>query len=303
MKNPQVSVVIPVYKNKELFLKNLRANISFLKGMEVIVVDDASHENIEKSVHEISKDIIVIEQSRNLGFAPTVNNGCNKAHGKYIILLNSDVRLTHSIPKSLLSEFERDEKLFGISFRQKEKDGSFVGKNKIFFAHGFPVHSKATDLTKGLNGWAEGGSCVVSADKFRELGGLREIYKPFYWEDIDLSFRAYSRGWHVLFDSSVVVEHHHESTIRKYYKKAKINSIAYRNQFIFTWTNITDASLWVQHLIQLPIFLVKGIFRGDISALTGFLQALVKIPQLLPLRSDKKIHEAVQDVDIFKMSS
>ncbi|PJE58197.1 MAG: glycosyltransferase family 2 protein, partial [Candidatus Portnoybacteria bacterium CG10_big_fil_rev_8_21_14_0_10_36_7] len=48
------------------------------------------------------------------------------------------------------------------------------------------------------------------------LNGFDELYSPFYWEDIDLSYRAWKTGYTVLFDPQVLVEHHHETTIRTF---------------------------------------------------------------------------------------
>jgi GT2 family glycosyltransferase len=111
----------------------------------------------------------------------------------------------------------------------------------------------------------------------QDLIGYDEIYSPFYWEDIDLSYRAYKRGWKVIFDSEIVVEHHHESTIGKYFDKEKIKTIAYRNQFFFQWKNITDAGLHRQHISSLPVYLIRAIVKKDWSFVKGFLAALMRL--------------------------
>ena len=71
----KISVVIPVYKKYEMLIKHLRNNMPYLNAYEVIIVDDASEEDIKKKVHSEFPHIKVLENKINLGFAPTVNRG------------------------------------------------------------------------------------------------------------------------------------------------------------------------------------------------------------------------------------
>jgi GT2 family glycosyltransferase len=109
---------------------------------------------------------------------------------------------------------------------------------------------------------------------FIDLGLLDELYNPFYWEDIDLSYRAWKAGYKILYDPNVKVEHHHESTIGKYFDERKVLKIAFRNQLIFHWKNLTDKDLIFKHLLNLP----KLIF------VSGFFDALIRLPKILKSR-------------------
>lgn len=295
-----ISVVIPVYKKSEMLMRHLRHNVPLLKGYEIIIVDDASEENIKEQVHAEFPDITVLENNQNLGFAPTVNHGIFNASGDFILLLNSDVKLISAFNNSDFDLFKKDEKLFAITFMQKERDGSFVGKNRLFFEDGFPKHSKSDNVEKGHNGWAEGGSCIIRADYLKDLDGFLNIYAPFYWEDIDLSYRAYCKGWYVLFDPTLVVEHHHESTVGSFFTKKQVKTIAYRNQLLFTWINMTDDHYIHEHLMSLPKHIIKALLRGDAEFIVGTIKALCKLPSVISLRSQKKKLQRFSDAEIFK---
>ncbi|MDA1317178.1 MAG: hypothetical protein O3B87_04095, partial [bacterium] len=196
-----------------------------------------------------------------------------------------------------VSQFENDDHLFAISLKQKEKDGSYVGKNLIFWNDGFVQHSKADDMISGINGWAEGGASLVDVAKFRTLGGFDELYAPFYWEDIDLSYRAWKRGYSILFTSDIEVEHHHETTISKYFTRRDITSIAYRNQLIFIWKNISSLSLIVSHKFALLKRIIRSILTGDGAFLYGFFQATLRFPAILIKRM--KVPHNLTDHEIF----
>lgn len=263
-----ISVIIPVYKKVNQFIHNLRINVKYLINCEIIVVNDDPSESIKEQLQEFSQ-IKLIENNQNLGFASSVNTGVNESSGQFILLLNSDVVLLDNSFMKAVKHFENN-KLFAVSFAQKEKNGEIVGKNKIFWKNGFVQHSKASDLSTGLNGWAEGGSCLINAEKFKDLNGFDSLYNPFYWEDIDLSYRAWKKGYSVLFDSSIEVEHHHESTIGSFFKKNQIKSIAYRNQLLFIWKNIASVKLIFSHIFHLKLLILKSIVKSDTVFLNGF---------------------------------
>lgn len=301
MNRSKISVVIPIYKKADMVLRNLKHNREYLKNHEVILVDDASGEDLAKRMNEAFPEATILVNEQNRGFAPTVNRGVKATHGEFVILLGSDVKLMKDFADSITQEFDKDPNLFAITFKQKEKDGKAIGKNRIYFRKGLPNHEKTADIDSGANAWADGGASIVRSAYFKDLGGFNELYAPFYWEDNDLSYRAYSRGWHVIFDPSIFVEHHHESTIGTYFDKKRITTIAYRNQFIFTWTNITDPHLWREHLKYLPYYLVTFGLKGDRTLVYGFCKALKMLPSIYRCRMEKKRFEKVSDSAIFGM--
>ena len=94
-----------------------------------------------------------------------------------------------------------------------------------------------------------------------ELGGLDILYNPFYWEDIDLSYRARKSGYKTLFENKSVVRHEHEKgSIKNKYNPQDVKKIAYKNQFIFAWKN-SDFSTLIYGHFWLPYHLLKALFQ------------------------------------------
>jgi len=274
-----ITVIIPVYKNTDLFLKNFLHNLNFLNDCQIIIVNDNPEKSLINDLNQF-KQIILIENKKNLGFGESVNQGVRLAKNEYIMLLNSDVALNDKNYLLAVNYFNKND-IFAISFAQKEKNNFFVGKNKIYWQDGLFVHKKANNLKFGNNAWAEGGACVIDKDKFIKLGGFDRLYSPFYWEDIDLSYRAWKSGCKIIFDPKIVVTHHHESTIGKYFTQEQIKITAYRNQLIFTWKNLTDFRLIIQHLCYLPLWIIRSIVKRNWFFLIGFLRALIILPKIL----------------------
>lgn len=282
-----------------MLVRNLSHNMQFLKDCEIIVVNDDPSESIQKELRRWN-NVILIENRRNMGFGLTVNKGVARALRQYIMFLNSDVLLQDTSYTKAFSHFETDRSLFAVSFAQKEKDGSIVGKNRIFWKNGFLQHEKAKDLTSGHNGWAEGGACIIDRKKFDEIKGFDPLFSPFYWEDIDLSYRAWKRGYSVLFDSRIVVEHHHESTIGVYFSKHFVKTIAFRNQLICIWKNITSKRLLFSHVFFLFKQILARSMRGDVSPLSAFFKAVFLLFPILQSRNEMRALSKKTDEEILR---
>ena len=90
----KISVIVPVWnKEKEInkCLDTILANT--LKDIEIIVVDDKSTDNSKKIIKDYAKkykNIIFIENKKNLGIGKTRNKGVKKATGEYLSFIDGD---------------------------------------------------------------------------------------------------------------------------------------------------------------------------------------------------------------------
>lgn len=266
-----ISFVITTYKHTKRLKQNLNHNKVFFKNYEIIICNDDPHENINNLVQSEIPHAIVVNQAKNLGFSGNINSGCNRAKGKYIILLNDDVLLEDISYENSLNIFQ--DNVFGVSFAQKEKNGVIAGCNKLFWRNGFVQHTQMYSTEVVENGWLEGGSSIIRKDIFDKVGGFDNDFNPFYWEDIDLSYRAKKLGYKTLFNPNSVVVHHHEGTIGLLFNKPDITRVAFRNQLLFIWKNITSKELIGEHNKALFFFLLKELIKGKKEYFQGFIDA------------------------------
>lgn len=295
-----ISVVIPAYKNFELLRRNLSHNLPFLHDCEVIVVNDYPQKSLS-SLHDEFPHVKFIENQKNIGFGATVNHGVKQAQGEYVMLLNTDVLLNDDSYTKAVKTMQHDHNIFAVSFAQKEKNGSIEGKKRLYWYKGFLNHSHGRDLNYGKTGWAEGGSCLISREKFLHMGGFDPLYKPFYWEDTDISYRAWKTGYDVYFDPEILVEHHHESTIGKYFSSNHVRYISFRNQLIFIWKNITDTDLLSDHIKYLFTTAFGSLFKGHWYMIVAMIAALTKIGIIKKFRREQRKHYKRSDQDILDL--
>lgn len=305
----KISIIIPNYNGKKLLEKNLTAVLDaqdYFKdktgnSVEVLIVDDAS---IDGSVEFLKqqKRIKIVQNSKNLGFSSTVNIGVRESEGEIVVLLNTDVIPEKDFLILLISHFS-DEKVFAVGCMDKsiEKDGVILrGRGLGQWKRGFLVHSRG-EVNKTNTLWVSGGSGAFRKSVWVKLGGLNQLYNPFYWEDIDLSYRALKSGYKVLFEQKSIVTHkHEEGIIKKKYTAFAIKTIAYKNQFIFVWENATDLDLQLTHLLFLPYHFLTALMRLDMAFFLGFIQAFILFPKIIQSSFNAQRHFLRKDKDIMK---
>src|SRR3989339_1762847 len=278
MKNPVLSVVIPSWNSES----QMKQNLSYVykaasrAGSEIVFVYDAS--NFDSSWAYLKTQVGSLRayrNSKNLGFSATVNRGVKLAKGRIVILLNTDVRPSVDCFVNCLQVF-KDNDVFAVGFNSGEAWMGGEWKEGLF--HHFKVEptKKEKDLSPSL--WASGGQAAFDKQKWLALGGMNLLYKPFYWEDTDLGYSAWKRGFKVVWSPKCRVVHDHQkSVIANNFTKEFVLETAQRNQFLFVWKNISDPAYLMNHILKIPSFLIHYP--------RPFINALFKLPEVLRQRA------------------
>lgn len=294
----RVTIVIPNYNGKKLLEKNLPHVLKAYKYKrnlisEIIVVDDCSTDASVKLIKEKFPEIRLVKHTKNRGFSSAVNTGARTATSKLVALLNTDVVPSKDFLVSVLPHFNKAS-IFAVSLNEKGYSWA-----KGFFKNGFVGHEPGQKSKKiHTTFWVNGGSGVFRRSHWMQLGGMDEIlFPPFYWEDIDLSYRAQKRGWKTLWEPKALVTHKHESTIGKISVKFR-ERVQERNQLLFIWKNITSLNLINKHKAGL----FKKIVRHPGYLKIVFL-AIMKLRWVRWARKKEKMECKVSDEAIFAQFS
>ena len=113
----KVSVVTPNY-NGEKFLKTFFDSLnedSELIG-ELIIIDNGSTDKSKEYIENYSFrfPVNLIENSKNVGFAPAVNQGINQAKYDYIFSINNDTEVKKGSIKALADLISSSEDIFSV---------------------------------------------------------------------------------------------------------------------------------------------------------------------------------------------
>jgi GT2 family glycosyltransferase len=322
-----VSIVVPTWNGETLLARFLppllteaeRYRVESGARVEVIVVDDASTDGSRKLLQSLP--VRCIERPSQGGFSRACNSGLEAAQNRWLVLLNNDVWVAPGFISAMLEPFA-DPEVFAVTACIYEPDtGLLATAGKIgAFRKGFwsvyvNFDVKPDNAEAALSAYAVGGFCALRTDEARSLGGFDELLSPFHWEDIDLSYRAWKRGWKVVYQPRAIGWHQASSTIGKAYSDRRVETVAVRNRLLFHWKNLHDPVMLGQHCAMLLLLLATRWLAGDFGFYRAFWKAAACIPQLRRLRRGEKLaarrsdravrnllHAAAQrpDIEVFR---
>ena len=253
------SIVIPNWNGLELLRANIPSVLNAaakVPGTEILVVDNASTDGSADFLKAEYPEVNVLRLPTNEGFAGACNRGARAIKNDIVVFLNNDMRVEDNFLPALLDEFS-DPLLFAASsqifFADKSKTREETGLTEVWWQKGaLHVGHRNDPLTKSAYpcAYPGGGSSAFDRAKFLELGGFDHLFHPFYYEDTDLGFRAWKRGWKVLYQPQSIVHHEHRGTIGKKFSPEYIDTVVRSNSLLYCWKNIHSWPLLSSHLMQ-----------------------------------------------------
>ncbi|MCY7292188.1 MAG: glycosyltransferase family 2 protein [Ferruginibacter sp.] len=269
-----ISVVIPNYNGillLPLILPPLYAALNNTQlNYEVIISDDCSTDDSVTFLQAQFPQIILLQSQINKGFSPAINKGIFIAKYDYLLLLNSDVKLSTDYFKNLLPYFE-DKDTFGVMGRiigwddDTIQDGgkypSFHGVKIKTSGNYIPVESKTGDKLYSM--YLSGANAFVSKEKINMLVGFDELFAPFYVEDFELSLRAWRLGWKCYYEHNAICRHQTSTTIKSNSSKNVVKAIYYRNKMFLHAIHLQGLKLilwYVQLIPEIILHIVTGRF-------------------------------------------
>ncbi|MGD2150108.1 MAG: glycosyltransferase [Desulfobacterales bacterium] len=297
-----VSIIIPNYNGEQILANNLvsviQATESYSGESELIVVDDASQDNSVQMITMNFPEIKVVKHDINQGFAEAIHTGIKSSNSPIIVLLNSDVRPDRNFLAPLIRWFSQDN-MFSVSPLILDQSGKplRVSWNLGKIVRG-EIRKRNWDLEdarhlvrrggvlKSL--YASCGSVAIRKEMFLKLHGFHPIYKPFYYEDIDLGTRAWKRGWQTVFEPRSTVVHDHYGTIKRFFSATRIKVTQRRNRFFYLWLHLSTNKLIFSHFPWILFRLLFRLLRLDIVYVIALLKALSNLERVIQSRAKLK---------------
>lgn len=210
---PDVAVVIGNYEGERLLPDCLESlELQTLRPREVIVVDAASSDRSVEIAEGLGSRVL---RRENRGLGHLYNEGARAASAEFVLLLNNDVALDDRCLELLGIALEEDENRFAADPRQVSWDGRTLVHARAEMRRGplfrelmpgyrFDLAVPATGTVTTL--CANGGAMLVRRERMLELSGFDETFFMDF-EDIDLCWRAWLRGWPSVYVADAFVRH------------------------------------------------------------------------------------------------
>lgn len=218
MKRKLVSIIIPTYNREKEVLECISSllNISY-PNFEIVVVDNASHDNTVVNIKEKFsniKNIKIVELNQNLGASGGRNEGVRHAKGEYLCFVDSDNRVDKNFLTELVNLAETDENIGFVG----PKMYYFEDPKRIWYA-GAEI-SLLTSRTRYIGiGEVDKGQ----HNQIREVGHIPNVWLVkkgviekigmidtnyiMHYEESDWAMRARKAGYKIMFCPAAVVYH------------------------------------------------------------------------------------------------
>ncbi|AEV73600.1 mycofactocin system glycosyltransferase [Mycolicibacterium rhodesiae NBB3] len=207
-----VTVVIPVRNN----LTGLCRVLSTMRGVPVVVVDDASMQSIDGAdLGDLHDDVKVIRHRLSRGPAAARNAGLAACRTEYVAFLDSDVVPRPGWLDAVLRHFsDPDVALAAPRIEAFARTGNAVARYEAVRSS-LDLGARESRVTPyGPVSYVPSAAMVGRRSVLVELGGFDEALNS--GEDVDLCWRLVDRGACLRYDPSGLVAHDHRVSWRKW---------------------------------------------------------------------------------------
>lgn len=251
---------------------------------EIVLIDNGSTDDSLEYIAEYYPEIKCIELDKNHGFAQGYNEGLKSIHNKFLILLNSDVRVSPEWISPLITRLKSSALIAAVqpkilsdehtqSFEYAGAAGGLMDVLNYPYCYGRNMSGVEEDEGQYNDArqifWASGAAIAIKGDLFKKIGGFDGSLFA-HQEEIDLCWRLKRAGYQVWYEPKSSVYHLGGGTLE--YDNPKKTFLNFRNnQTIILKNESAIQLLWklparfTLDMIAALRFLVQGSSANAIS--------------------------------------
>jgi GT2 family glycosyltransferase len=214
---PAVSAIIVNWNGAHhlrICLPSLRSQ-SFT-SLEIIVVDNGSTDDSAEVTQEFQGRWLPL--GKNVGLAPALNRGAATASGDFLLFINNDMRFDPDFVAALVESLGKSEEIFATDGMQFNWDGSERAHLATRLARRRSGSHSSTELVPGLYFYpaeatseravytGSAASMLVRRRLFEKLNGFDDRL-PLGYEDVEICWRAWIRGWKTMYVPTAICWH------------------------------------------------------------------------------------------------
>lgn len=311
MGNIVLSVAIVNWNTCEFTKNCIESILENTKGIdyEIIVVDNASIDGSVEVIEENFPQVRLIKNSRNLMFAEPNNQALEISHGKYFLLLNSDTIVHGDALEQMVNFLDTHPETGAVTCKFLNPDGStqynmhrrfptflrlasgyvykYYPRFKTKWAREYLMLDNKFDKTEKIE-QAAGVCIMIRKDIIEYVGRLFDAERfPLYYNDVDLCYRLYKKGFEIYLISDVAITHLKGQSIKRldfssnkkelvvstlgFFKKHKkyLDYMLLKMGYLLLFSFVALCSLILFLIRKISFATLKGRLSLPLSALVG----------------------------------
>ncbi|MFN2286093.1 MAG: glycosyltransferase family 2 protein [Anaerolineae bacterium] len=224
-----LSVIIVNWNVRDLLqraLTSVYASWDNRMGLEVIVVDNASHDDSVAMLRTTFPDVQVIANTENRGFTGGNNQGLAAATGEYLLLLNPDTEIIADALPRMVDYIRAHPDVGMVGPQLLNPDGSVQSSRRHFpslpvlflestwlekltprkLLRHYYAQAQPDDAIQDVD-WITGAAMLARREAFAQVGGMDEGFF-MYSEELDWCRRIRDTGWRIVYFPEARIVHH-----------------------------------------------------------------------------------------------
>ena len=262
----KIAVVILNWNGEKLLEQFLPSVINYSKTADIYIADNASTDNSVEFIKSNYPDIKIIQNTANGGYAKGYNDALKHVKADILCLLNSDVEVTENWLVPIINTFKDNNadiiqpKI--LDYKNKEYFEYAGAGGGLIDKYGYPFcRGRIFNTLEKDNGqyndtseifWASGACFFIKKEVFNDLNGFDDDYFA-HQEEIDLCWRAKSKGYKVFYVGSSQVYHVGGATLND--SKPRKTFLNFRNSLFSLLKNLPKKKV-------IPIILTRLLLDG-----------------------------------------
>ncbi|MFA5077647.1 MAG: glycosyltransferase family 2 protein [Candidatus Micrarchaeia archaeon] len=238
MPPPRVSIVVLNYNGGGIIAKCLESlRKTSYPNLRISVFDNGSTDDSREIVSGRFPDVEAFSTEKNLGVTKGMNMALSKAlessDADYIVFYTNDVQVNEpSWLSSLVDIAEKDRGIGIVGCKLLYPDRTIQHAGMEFWPD--RLRGKGQDGSKFSSVEdmdAVTGACfLLTRPLLMKIGGVDEVFSPYYYEDTDFCFRARKAGFKIKYAGNVALTHHEGASMTTNSRKEYVLA---RNAMIF----------------------------------------------------------------------
>ncbi|MDD5729575.1 MAG: glycosyltransferase family 2 protein [Candidatus Omnitrophica bacterium] len=225
MSNRLISIIIATAGKGGYLISCLESlNLQSHKTLETIVIDNSSDPELRAKLCRVYPQITVYRPKDKLDFCRSMNLGIASSSGEFVLCLNDDVTLDSNFIESALKGFQAASNIGMVSGKILRPDGKTIDSTGLFVSRfrtagerGYNRRDKGQFDEAGYVFGASGACAFYRKEMLGEVkaaGGYFDEDYGFFYEDLDIAWRAQRLGWKGYYVPQALAYHARGATAR-----------------------------------------------------------------------------------------